>query len=312
MAFVDAPIHKRSDPVVLPPGLHAGDTIGIAAPAGPFQSDLFDRGVAVLRGMGFEVHIPEAIFQRDGFLAGPDKARAEVLNTLFRDPEVDAILCARGGYGSTRVLPYLDWEAIGRHPKAFVGFSDITVLHWVLHQRTGLVSFHGPMATTLASAGEQSLEHLKRVLTTNAPLDLAPSGTRVLQKGDAVGKVVGGNLTLLCHLVGTPYAPHFDGCILFVEDVAEAPYRIDRMLMQMSLAGCLQGISGLVLGQFEDCGALEDIYAVFLRTFGPLGIPIVAGFPIGHGRENTTLPLGIEARLTTRPPGLTYARAGTF
>lgn len=297
---------------VLPPRLTAGATIGIAAPAGPFQTDLFDQGMDVLREMGFTVHIPESVFRRNGFLAGPDEARAEVLNDLFSDPAVDAVLCARGGYGSTRVLPHLDWEGIRRHPKVFVGFSDITVLHCVLRQRTGLVSFHGPMGTTLATASDLSRAHFREVLMSDRPPVLAPPGALALQQGEAEGRVVGGNLTLLCHLVGTPYAPHFDGSILVVEDVTEAPYRIDRMLVQMALAGCFKEVAGLVLGEFQDCGDAAEIHEVFLRTFGPLGIPIVAGFPIGHGRENITLPLGIEARLTARPPRLSYTRAGTM
>ena len=254
----DTPSQKLEHPV-LPPRLKSGDTIGIAAPAGPFEADLFEKGVTVLRGMGFEVHIPEAIFQRNGFLAGPDETRAGVLNALFRDPGIAAILCARGGYGSTRVLPFLDWAAIRHNPKPFVGFSDITVLHSLLRERAGLVSFHGPMGTTLATAGEATLAQFRQTLMSPSPVDLEPSGVEVLRRGSAEGRVVGGNLSMLCHLVGTPYAPNFDGCLLLLEDVAEAPYRIDRMLVQMFLAGCFDKVRGLVLGQFEDCGALDDI-----------------------------------------------------
>lgn len=294
-----------------PPRLRAGDTIGIAAPAGPFASDLFEQGMMVLRDMGFEVHIPEAVFKREGFLAGSDEARAGVINALFADPAIGGILCARGGYGSTRVLPHLDWKAIRRHPKVFVGFSDITVLHCLFPARTGLVTFHGPMGTTLATATGDSLSVLRQTLMTDTPVDLAPSGAAVLNQGEATGNVMGGNLTLLCHLAGTPYQPSFDGCLLFVEDITEAPYRIDRMLVQMTLAGCFEGVAGLILGQFTDCGNTAEIHDVFMRTFGPLGIPVVAGFPIGHGEENATLPIGMEARLATRPPRLTYREAAT-
>jgi muramoyltetrapeptide carboxypeptidase len=294
-----------------PPRLKIGDTIGIAAPAGPFATDLFEQGMAILKDMGFKLHIPEAVFQREGFLAGSDEARAEVINTLFADPAIGGVLCARGGYGSTRVLPHLDWKAIRRHPKVFVGFSDITVLHCLFLARAGLVTFHGPMGTTLATATEASLAALQQALMTDTPVDLMPSGAAVLNHGEASGNVMGGNLTLLCHLAGTPYQPSFDGCLLFVEDITEAPYRIDRMLVQMTLAGCFEGVTGLILGQFTDCGNTEEIHDVFMRTFGPLGIPIVAGFPIGHGEENATLPIGMEARLTTRPPRLTYREAAT-
>jgi muramoyltetrapeptide carboxypeptidase len=309
MTFDNQPVIVRQ--AIRPPRLKAEDTIGIAAPAGPFKTDLFKRGMAILEDMGFKAHIPEAVFQRKGFLAGPDEARAHVINTLFGDPGIHGILCARGGYGSTRVLPHLDWETIHRHPKVFVGFSDITVLHCAFLARTGLVTFHGPMGTTLAKATEDALAGLQGALMSDGPVNLMPSDGVVLNHGEATGKVMGGNLTMLCHLVGTPYQPVFDGCILFIEDVTEAPYRIDRMLVQMTLAGCFDNVAGLVLGQFQDCGATAEIHDVFMRTFGPLGIPVVAGFPIGHGEENATLPIGIEARLTTRPPQMTYIEAAT-
>ena len=149
-----------------PPRLKIGDTIGIAAPAGPFATDLFEQGMAILKDMGFKVHIPEAVFQREGFLAGPDETRADVINTLFADPAINGIFCARGGYGATRVIRYLDWEMIRRHPKVFVGFSDITVLHCLFLARAGLVTFHGPMGTTLATATEASLSALQQALMT--------------------------------------------------------------------------------------------------------------------------------------------------
>jgi muramoyltetrapeptide carboxypeptidase len=265
----------------------------------------------VLRGIGFKVHVPEAVFKREGFLAGPDAVRAGVINDLFADPAIKGILCARGGYGSTRVLPYLDWEAIRSHPKVFVGFSDITVLHCALLEKAGLVSFHGPMGTTLDKTPDMWRKAMLQALTTDVPVDLAPPDVTVLNHGEAVGPVIGGNLTLLSHLVGTPYAPKLNGRLLFIEEVTEAPYRIDRMLVQMTLAGCFEGLAGLVLGQFEDCGDTTEIYDVCMRNFGPLGIPVVAGFPIGHGEENATLPIGVEARLATRPPRLTYLEAAT-
>jgi len=299
------------DHATRPPRLKYGDTIGIAAPSGPFNKPLFEKGLEVLRHMGFKVHVPEEIYQKDGFLAGPDAVRAGVLNALFADPAIHGIVCARGGYGATRVLPYLDWETIRRHPKVFVGFSDITVLHWTLLACAGLVTFHGPMGTTLGKAPENCRALLRQALMRETPVDLAPPGVTVLNHGEAAGTVVGGNLTLLCHLVGTPYAPQFDGCLLFLEDVTEAPYRLDRMLVQMTLAGCFEGMAGLVLGQFEACGETAEIYDVFLHTFEPLNIPVAAGFPIGHGEDNATLPIGIAARLTTRPARLTYRDAAT-
>jgi len=309
MGFKDQQV--RFDHVTRPPRLKLGDTIGIAAPSGPFKTQLFEQGMHVLRNMGFNVHVPEAIFQRNGFLAGSDEMRAEVVNALFRDPAITAIVCARGGYGATRVLPYLDWDTIRRRPKIFVGFSDITVLHLALLGMAGLTTFHGPMGTTLATATEESLDCLKKVLLSGKPLRLDPSDALVLNHGEAQGWVVGGNLTMLCHLVGTPYQPSLAGCLLFIEDITEAPYRIDRMLVQMTLAGCFEGVAGLVLGRFTDCGATEEIHQVFMQTFKPLGIPVLANFPIGHGDRNMTLPMGIEARISTHPPRLTYLAAAT-
>ena len=301
----------RIVPLKRPPRLKRGDTIGIAAPAGPFDKDLFEEGMAILKRMGFKLFIPEPIFRREGFLAGTDTERAEVINTLFSDPAIQGILCARGGYGSTRVLPHLDWPTIRRHPKVFMGFSDITVLHNVFLAQAGLVTFHGPMGTTLIKTAGPYLGMMEQALMSETPIIMAPERAHILKHGEASGPVVGGNLTMLSHLVGTPYQPVLNGGILFLEDVTESPYRIDRVLEQLSLAGCLQGVQGLVLGRFLDCGDGDEIHDVFLRVFGPSGIPIVAGFPIGHGEDNATLPIGIHARLTTQPPQLSYLTAAT-
>ena len=301
----------KQDHPVRPPRLKAGDTIGIAAPSGPFDKPLFETGMEVLRDMGFKIHVPEAVFRREGFLAGPDEVRAGVLNALFADPAIHGIVCARGGYGATRVLPYLDWETIRCHPKVFVGFSDITVLHWALLEKTRLATFHGPMGTTLGKAPEHFRSLLRQAIMSERPVDLAPPGVTVLTHGEAAGPVVGGNLTLLCHLVGTPYTPHFDGCLLCHRGRrrsalspgphagADDPGRLFRRGGR-ARAGAVPGLRR---------GA--EIHDVFMRTFGPLGIPVVAGFPIGHGENNATLPMGLIARLTTRPARLAYQEAAT-
>lgn len=284
---------------VKPPRLKPGDTVGIVAPAGPFDPEKFMKGTAVLESMGFRTVFDEAIFQKHGFLAGTDVQRADRVNRLFADASIQAVVCARGGYGSMRILPFLDFETIQNNPKIFVGFSDISVLLSVLHDRCDLVTFHGPVVTTLADAAEETIAAMRWALTSTTALELAPVNGIVVRPGLSSGPVAGGNLTTLCHLVGTPYAPNFKGKILLLEDLGEAPYRIDRMLTQMKLAGCFNGIAGLVLGSFEECGYLNEIYAIVGNTFEDMDIPVMAGFEIGHGRRNIMIPLGLGATLDT-------------
>jgi muramoyltetrapeptide carboxypeptidase len=296
---------------VCPPRLKPGDLIALAAPAGPFDHQRLEAGRDLLQAMGFRTTAPEAIFAREGYLAGGDRQRAEVLNGLFADPEVRGIVCARGGYGSTRMLPFLDLEAIRAHPKVFVGFSDITGLHAVLTDRCRMVTFHGPMAASLPDTSEEGRAALWETLTGASPVVLMPPTGLVAVAGQARGPVAGGNLALLAHLVGTPYFPQLAGRILVLEDVDEAPYRIDRMLWQLRLAGALSQAVGLVLGSFERCGTYAEIVGIAAAAVRPLGIPVVAGFPIGHGAANVTLPLGLEACLTTDPPRLCFCAPAT-
>jgi muramoyltetrapeptide carboxypeptidase len=310
-AALDPAFREPHPKPLCPPRLKSGDLIALAAPAGPFDRQCFDAGLGLLQAMGFRTTAPEAIFARQGYLAGTDRQRAEVLNRLFADPEVAGIVCARGGYGSTRMLPYLDLEAIRAHPKVFVGFSDITGLHAVLTDRCRLVTFHGPMAASLPATSEEGRAAFREALTGASPVVLAPAGGHVVVAGQARGAVAGGNLALLAHLVGTPYFPQLAGRILVLEDVDEAPYRIDRMLWQLRLAGVLTRVAGVVLGSFERCGAYEEIVGIAAAVVRPLGIPLVAGFPFGHGAVNFTLPLGLEACLTTDPPRLSFCVPAT-
>ncbi len=294
---------------VKPTRLKPGDTIGIVAPAGPFDPEKFMKGTAVLESMGFRTVFDETIFQKHGFLAGTDAQRADQVNRLFADSSVQAVACARGGYGSMRILGFLDFETIQKNPKIFVGFSDISVLLSVLHDRCDLVTFHGPVVTTLAHADQKTVAAMQWALTSDTPLELAPENGMVVRSGMASGPVVGGNLTTLCHLVGTPYAPSFKGKILLLEDLGEAPYRIDRMLTQMKLAGCFNGMAGLILGSFEDCGPLSEIYVLVGDIFEDMNIPIMAGFEFGHGRRNIMVPLGLGATLETGKERLLYHEA---
>ncbi len=302
---------SKDNKSVRPPRLKPGDTIGIVAPAGPFDSEKFMKGKTVLESMGFQTFFDEGIFQKHGFLAGTDIQRTDQLNRLFADPTVQAIACARGGYGSIRILSFLDFETIKKHPKIFLGFSDISALLSVLYEQCGLVTFHGPVVTTLAKATEKTIMAMKTALTSDAPLELTPEDGKVIKPGVCSGLVAGGNLTTLCHLVGTPYAPNFKGKILLLEDVGEMPYRIDRMLTQMKLAGCFNGIAGLILGVFEECGHLNEIVEIFNNIFENANIPILAGFGMGHGEHNLTIPMGLGATLDTDKNRLLFHEPAT-
>jgi muramoyltetrapeptide carboxypeptidase len=297
--------------LVKPQGLHPGDTIGIAAPASPFDQQAFERGVAAHESMGYRVKIPEDLFLRQGYLAGSDSERASQLMKLFEDETVAAIFCVRGGFGSMKILPLLDFETIRARPKILIGFSDITALLVAIYRRCGMVTFHGPLVTTLGRGSEKTCTALIDAIASRTPLVLKPREPMVLNPGKALGPVMGGNLTNLCHLIGTPYEPRFDGHLLFLEDRGEAPYRIDRMLSQLHLGGHLDGVAGVVLGSFLDCGSLEDIYAIVTGAFQHTGVPILAGFEVGHGTDNLTVPIGIKAELDTEDVGLRFQEPAT-
>ncbi|MCU0605404.1 MAG: LD-carboxypeptidase [Desulfobacterales bacterium] len=280
-----------------PRRLGPGAVIGVAAPASPFDRETFDRGLQVLREMGFETVVHEEIMAADRYLAGPDGRRAALLQMLLEDDRIDAVICARGGYGCLRILPLLDFERIAAHPKIFIGFSDVTALLAAITRRCGFAAFHGPVVTSLADGQASTRDSLLAAIASDTAAILRPAAAATVRPGRAAGVVCGGNLTTLCHLIGTPFQPSFRGRLLFLEDRGEAPYRIDRMLTQLTLAGCLEGVRGLALGGFTDCGAYEEILGIFDERFADASIPILAGLPVGHAEPNLTLPLGIPAVL---------------
>lgn len=295
------PIDKR-----IPLGLKPGDCIGIVAPASPFEESAFHVGIGILESMGFRVRFPEGIFVRSGYLAGSDADRAAQVNAAFQDSDIQAIVCARGGYGSLQILPNLDYEAIRRHPKLVMGFSDITALLCALYHRSGLVSCHGPVVTSLKNADPKTLESVFRMLTLNELPEIELVSGTVLSPGKASGPVICGNLTTLCHLIGTPFQPKLNGHILIVEDTGEKPYRIDRMLTQMKFAGVFEGLCGLGIGSFENCGETDELFEIIVRIFNPIHIPILAGFEIGHVPGNIAVPFGFQAVLDADHHILTY------
>jgi muramoyltetrapeptide carboxypeptidase len=298
--------------LIKPQALRAGDTIAIAAPASPFDREAFERGVAVLQSAGYRVKIPDNLFSRKGYLAGSDSERSSQLTKHFNDESVKAIFCARGGFGSMKLLPLLDFETICAHPKILVGYSDITALLVAVYTRCGMVTFHGPLVTTLGTGSEKTRTALIDTVGSNRPLEFKPTKPVVLNRGRASGPVVGGNLTSICHLLGTPYEPRFEGHLLLLEDRGEAPYRIDRMLSQLRLAGHLDGIAGVILGSFQDCGSPEDVYATVKEAFRHTDVPILAGFDLGHGTDNLTVPIGLEADMGTEDRSLRFQEPATY
>lgn len=256
--------------------------------------------------MDFSLRIEDDIFEKQDYLAGSDQCRADMLNRMFADPGIDGIICARGGYGAMRTLPLLDVDTISRHPKVFVGFSDITVLLSFLIERCRMPAFHGPTVTTLGNGNPLTRDRLLAAIAQPKPLRLAAEHHQVLQPGSATGRFFCANLTLLCHLTGTPFQPDLSGCVLLIEDQGEAPYRIDRMLTQMMLAGCFDRLAGMALGTFTGCGSTEAIHRIVADRLAVLNIPILAGFEVGHEAVNTTLPVGLPVELDTHTRTLTF------
>ncbi|HSG88174.1 MAG TPA: LD-carboxypeptidase [Pseudomonadales bacterium] len=311
---------------LLAPRLEAGMTIGLLAPASPVAEDE-DVHAAIdrIRSLGFRVKAGAALFERSAYLAGSDAARAADFNDLARDRDVDALFCIRGGYGAMRILPMIDYEALRARPKILLGYSDITALLNAVHLRTGLVTHHGPIAA--ANFTDYSLGEFHKVLMKPAapvqigaapPFEAKPGVIDVdnrltrITGGRAEGRLVGGNLSLVAGLLGTPFEPDFEGAILFLEDVDEAPYRIDRMLTQLWLAGRLQQCAAIAFGKFTDAdydGNTLSVEQVLRDRCEPLGIPVLKGLMIGHIDDQTVVPVGARARLDVDAGTLTLLEA---
>ncbi len=305
-------------PPLLPPRLNYGDTVGIIAPASaPPDPKNIDRSVAALERLGFKPKLAPKVRKRWGFLAGSDRDRASDLMQMFTDRRVKAIICVRGGYGTARILPLLDYRAIRANPKVFVGYSDVTSLHCAFLAKSNLASFHGPMLNSdfvKKDMPDFTLQSFLRTLMQPSAPGSVRDGYRkksvtILRRGIASGPLIGGNITLLCAALGTPYLPSFRNSILFFEDLDEVPYRFDRMLTQLLNAGLLQQVAGIAIGINAGCEdpkakrsreyrqSLED---VFRERLLPLKVPVVAGLPFGHIPLNATLPVGIHATLDAR------------
>ncbi|MCP4745938.1 MAG: LD-carboxypeptidase [Desulfobacteraceae bacterium] len=297
---------KKVSPVK-PKLLPIGSTIGIVAPSSPFDKEELEQGIKILRNMGFNVQLADGIFENKGYLAGDDSLRTAQLHQMFKDSQIDAVMCARGGFGALKLLGRIDFEIIRSYPKPFIGFSDITALHQAIWLNTAMVTLHGPTVCSLSSSDNITQDAFLKTLTSDLQLTIRAVQKRVLYPGAAQGRVLGGNLATLCHLLGTPFTGAYAGAILFIEDVGEAPYRVDRMLTQMKLAGCFKGLAGVVAGSFKKCGRDSDIYEILKVCFAQADIPVLAGFPAGHKKTNVCLPLGINASLDTNSGELRFS-----
>jgi len=288
---------------IKPPALRPGDTVGVVAPAATVEREHLERGVNVLASMGFRVKVSERALSRSGILAGDDRERAAELQAYFADPEVKAIFGARGGYGCGRLLPMLDFAAIARTPKPFIGFSDATFLLTALVDRCAMVSFHGPMVAMDFAHGltPRSFEHLRGLLAGEIR-EFELEGREVVHRGaTAEGELTGGCLSVVVAMLGTPYAPEFRGKILFLEDTGERAYRIDRMFVQLRQAGVLEQVAGIAIGAIRPVDGSADEQRLIARFVAEqtegLGIPVLYGIEAGHGTENLTIPFGVRARI---------------
>ena len=313
------------DSLIKPQRIHPGDKVGLVNPAtAAFEHEPIEIMIDALESLGLEVVPGRNYYNRHGYFAGTDTERASDINTFFHDPDIKMIF-ARGGWGSARVLPLLEYDAIRNNPKVLIGYSDATALITGVHAKTGLVTFHGPSPLNTFSAG-----HFRRVVMNGEqvnmtnPTDITEdtlvqteNRVRTISEGKASGRIFGGNLTVLTAIMGSAYLPDWHGSILFLEDVDEAVYRVDRMLTELSLAGVLGKIGGFVFGRCTDCESgtsygsltLEQVLAEHIE---PLGIPAFSGSMIGHIDQQFTIPLGIDVEIDADVGSIRMLEAGVI
>jgi muramoyltetrapeptide carboxypeptidase len=316
--------------MVKPKTLKAGDTIGLITPSSyVFDTWRIDLAAARLEAaLGVKCRAGRNVKARHGYMAGTEKERLEDLHAMFSDPSVAGVFCLEGGYGTERLLSGIDYELLRKNPKVLLGYSDITGLHLAIGRKAGLVTFHGPVA--LGSMPSWSQASLKKALFSSEPIgDLAnppeedpnwPSfPLHTVAAGRARGPITGGNLTLISTTMGTPYEIEAKGRILFLEDTGEAPYRVDRMLTQLKLAGKLGECAGIVWGTCTECTASKSSFEVSLsisdildEILGPLGKPVLAGLVFGHTKEKATIPMGVEADLDAGAKKIAIVEAATI
>ena len=282
------------------PALPAGGVIGLIAPAGPATFDL-NSATQWMHARGYQLRVFPGVCEKDGYLAGSDAVRLRDLHAAFADDSIDAIFCLRGGYGCPRLLDGIDFELLRRHPKPFVGYSDITALHLAITRYAGFVTFHGPMlnADLLGNKQPPTESSLLRILSGQQPalLDHPVEYPLItVAAGCASGRLLGGNLSMICATIGSAFELDDQDIILFIEDVNEALYRVDRMLTHLRLAGKLSRLRGVLVGDFAGVD-VQALVQLLKQELGPLGIPVLAGWRSGHCDPNLTLPMGAQVRL---------------
>lgn len=296
--------------MIKPKALKFGDTIGVVAPASPTLEENVEKAHKKLKDLGFKVKMGKSCYEKYGYLAGTDSLRAEDINHMFRDEEVDGIICLRGGYGTPRILELLDYDLIKKHPKVFIGYSDITALHIAITRFSRLITFHGPMVASdmLGDFNQFSKKSLFNFIMEGEYLRNIknPPGEelKTMNPGIAEGSIIGGNLSLIADTLGTPYEIDLKGKMLFIEEVGEEPYQIDRMLTQLRLAGKLKEAEGIILGDFNNCVAKSSEYddsltleQVLEDIIKPMNKPTLFNLKAGHCEPVITLPFGARARL---------------
>ena len=303
-------------PALRPLALRPGDTVALVSPAGPTRPERIARGVELLAGWGLRVEPAANAYARRGYLAGEDALRLADLNGALADPRVRGVICTRGGYGVQRVVDGLDYAAVRADPKVVVGFSDITALQLGLWRGARLATVHGPGAAWLDErTPPASAASLRAALMTDAavvvPADAGAETGPVRVPGRAEGVLLGGNLSLLTATLGTPDFPDLTGALLLLEEVAEPPYKVDRMLTHLLRAGALERVAGVAVGQFTDCADewAVDVADVIAERLGGLGAPVLGGLPIGHGYGQVTVPVGVPAELDVAAGTLTVRPA---
>ncbi|MGP4073085.1 S66 peptidase family protein [Piscibacillus sp. B03] len=300
--------------MILPKSLQPGDTIGVIAPASPPNITNLKKAIPYFENLGLKVKLGKYVEEVHGYLAGTDEQRLEDLHNMFQDDEVDGIICAGGGYGTGRIASSIDYELIKAKPKIFWGYSDITYLHTAIRQRTGLVTFHGPMLASdigkedFHDLSKQSFNQLFKSKTI--VYDKTYSNLSTISEGEAEGNIVGGNLSLIVNSLGGPYEINTKDQLLFIEDVDEPPYRIDSFLSQLKHAKKLDDAAGIIVGDFNNAKPKKDRPSLTLEEvlddyFKPLNIPVLSGFKIGHCQPHFAIPLGTKAYLSTKTKTLT-------
>ena len=281
-----------------PKALKPGDMLGVCAPSARFDIEKLNLGIQVLKNLRFKVKVPEDIFNKKRYLAGDDLVRAHVINTLFLDPKIDGIICARGGYGAIRILDHLNWDIIRQNPKPFIGFSDNTAILLTLIEKTGNWVIHGPHVVSFAQAPKRTIDTFNSTLLGGLDkIDI--TDCQVLKSGKCTGVLKGGNLATMSHLLGTKFQPDFKDTVLFLEDIGEPAYKIDRMLTQMKMAGLFERIRGVITGSFENCDNDEYVREILVEIFEEYNVPILSGLEAGHGKENLSISMGTRIEMNT-------------